>query len=402
LPLWSTGVADAAVVGSWCSDGAPAPCVLSASVDTGGGPATPVASGDPNWNVQTSLTTASGSHDVLWNVTNQHGPDSYELGVASTDDVWVLTLDLGPIVPRVVSMTGDNMTVTRQPQGGGDFHVTITATPVRVTSGATNGTNDDCDQSSWPWTCKGTAVTQRHGYLGGQVTDYNSWTDTAQRDSFYGMDFSTNIEATEIPPQITGDPSAGTAQLLINLANPHFWPDGSTVFHGFAHMRIPNRFLRVVYGIDDPASMTGSGLTATVTKPDGTISATGTTTVSQDAAADAMLVDATGITFSAKRLHIRRGVITPTRPTKLVAHRGTQTRGRIGFAKSRSRGSKVTGYYARCISLDKKSVRTGSALASPIVIRHLVPGKRYDCQVRAKSRAGHSRWSTKARMPSHA
>jgi hypothetical protein len=73
------------------------------------------------------------------------------------------------------------------------------------------------------------------------------------------------MAATGLPPEIVNDPTTGAPQLLVRLANPHFRQDGSTVFHGFAHQRIPNAFLREVYAIDSPATLTTSGLAPVVT-----------------------------------------------------------------------------------------------------------------------------------------
>jgi hypothetical protein len=379
----------------WCSVKVGTPCIISAAVN-----GTPVAKDDDTWDIYAFYGGPSGgSKSFEWWVERIASPGSRRnLGAAATDDHWVITIDTGHIVPRVATMTGDAMVIDRQPQGDGTYHVTVEGTPIPITAGAQDGTNDDCDQSAWPWTCKETAVRDVDAVFGGWITDYGSWDDVDQRESFYGMNYATNIEATDIPPQVFGDPSAGTAQLVIGLANPHFQHDGD-VFHGFLHMRIPNAFLKAVYDVDDPASMSGTSLT---TSYSGAAPGSGTTTVSQEASGNAMLVDASGLTFSSKRLHIKPGVVTPTRATNLKAHRVTSHRGRIAFTRAKARGSHIRGYQARCVSLNKNSVVKDSGPSTPLVVHGLRAHTAYDCRVRAKSKAGFGKWSKPDRMPRHA
>jgi hypothetical protein len=264
--------------------------------------------------------------------------------------------------------------------------VTITANPVLLV-----GT---CDQTSWPWTCPSTADTQWDGYLDGELTDYQAWSDVAQRDSMYGMNYASNVSATSLPPEIVSDPTTGEQQILVRLANPHFEQDGTTVFEGFVHQRIPNAFLQTVYGIDDPSTLTSSGLTPVVS---GT--PTGTFSVTQESGGDAMLVDATDLTFSARKLLIHRGVVTPTVPIHVTAHRISTAGGRLGFTASKARGSRITGYAARCVH--GTAVRTGSGKVSPVAVGQLKPGVGYQCRVKALSKDGPSVWSPAVTMPAH-
>ncbi|HET7530139.1 MAG TPA: fibronectin type III domain-containing protein [Mycobacteriales bacterium] len=376
-------------------------CIESVSYDdgTGVGPVslTPSTGGaNAKWDVHAFFDTVGGAKTVSVTVWNNDEADPLNLGGEETlDDVWRIHLRLGTWVPRIVFLHGDALVAKRVNNGDGTYELDITGSPAHLTTFVTSTGDGGCDQSVWPWVCPETADGERY-YWGADVSDNGQWTDVDQRDAFYGFDYATNVEATDIPPQVRDDATTGLPQLIVNLANPHYYTDGSTVFHGFVHMRIPNRFLRTVYGIDDPASMTSSGLTADYTGAD---TSAGTTTISQDAGDDAMLVDATGLRFSAKRLHVRVGSITPTRPRDVRASRSAVHRARVAFDRSRSRGSKVTSYTVRCVARSGSDVETARGSGPPIVVRGLTAGVAYDCRVRANSKAGHSRWSSADGVP---
>jgi hypothetical protein len=376
-------------------------CIESVTYDdgTGGGPVslTPATVGDnAKWDISAFFTTLDGAKTVSVTIRNDNESDPLNLGGPETlDDVWRIHLRLGTWTPRIVFLHGDDLTAKRINNGDGTFDLDITGSPAHLTTFVTSTGDGGCDQSVWPWDCPETADGERY-YWGADISDNGQWTDPDQREAFYGFDYATNIEATDIPPQVVNDSTTGLPQLLVNLANPHFYTDGTTVFDGHVHMRIPNKFLRVVYGIDDPASMTSSGLSADYTGAD---TSAGTTTISQDPGDDAMLVDATGLRFSAKRLHVRVGNITPTRPRDVRAKRVAVHRGKIAFDRSHSRGSKVIGYTAKCVARTGSDVETARGSDSPVVVRGLTAGVAYDCKIRARSKAGPSRWSGVDRMP---
>jgi hypothetical protein len=364
----------------WCAT-SPAPCIVSATRD-----GSTVSASDPSWDVAGTSFTLNGSRTISFHVARKSGPDPFELGPDALDDRWVITLDTGTIVPRVVTGHGKDATTGRTPDGDGTYHLTVGATPVVVV--------EDCDTSVWPWTCDGTATKERIGYLDGQVTDYGAWTDAAQRRSMYGLDYWTNITVTSVPPEIVPDPASGEEMLLIRMAAPHFRTDGTTLFRGSSELRIPNAFLKETYGIPNPATMTGVSLAPAVSGGVGTIR------VFPSAAGDAMLVDVDDVTFSTRVLRVRRGTIVPTRPTKARAVRVAPHRGKVAFAKSRARGAKVTGYRARCVAVRGTHVVTATKTVprSPVVVRKLRSGKAYACKVRATSRAGAGPWSGTVRM----
>src|SRR5262249_7324408 len=168
-------------------------------------------------------------------------------------------------------------------------------------------------QSQTPWTGPTGATQQWDGSLGGSVTDYRSWEDEAQRNAFFGMDYSSNIDAGSIPPQIVPD-SEGAQMILLEFANSHFLKTPSTtVFHGNASIVIPNGFLKEVYGIDDPTSLTSAGLDPSLSSGSGTVTVVDT--------GSALRVDVTNLTFSKRNLKIHRGNIKPGKPGHLAADR---------------------------------------------------------------------------------
>lgn len=221
---------------------------------------------------------------------------------------------------------------------------------------------------------------------------YGAWDDVSQRAAMYGMDHVSNISAGSIPAEIVNDPATGYQMLLFRLANPHFRMDGTTVFLGNLHERIPNAFLKEAYGIDDPATLSGSGLVASVSGGTGG----GTIAVTQESSGLAMLVDVTGMTFSTRTLRIKRGMITPAKPTGVVADRKGASKGTLSFVAPTPRGSKIVGFSARCVRGSETVTARGNA--SPVVVSGLHAGTSYSCKVRANSKAGPGAWSAQVTM----
>jgi hypothetical protein len=119
----------------------------------------------------------------------------------------------------------------------------------------------------------------------------------------------------------------------------------------------------------------------------------------QESGDDAMRVVIDGVPFSYRTFTVRRGTITPTRPSNVHAKRTAAYRGRVGFDLSTPRRARITGYQARCAAVSGTHVVWATASGSPIVVTGLHQGRAYSCAVRAQSRAGASRWSSAVRMP---
>jgi hypothetical protein len=362
----------------WCSAVAP-PCVESAARDG-------VAFGPSDttygvtWPWYNDPGSASTPDDRFYQVIKNTGAGwSYDLGSSELGHVFTITFDLGSLVPRVVWGWADpaDSAVVRSQSVDGHWHLTLRLMPVRRLSSCIDLVTLTC-----PYTAAPGDEIQAQVY--GDVNDASWWgTDETQRDQLMGLDSFTNVDYTYEQPDISVDAS-GTATMTIPMANAHEDAAHNT-FYGFQKIRLPNRLLREVYGIPAPETMTPDSLASAVSGGVGTIH------TYQEAGADAMHVDVSGVTFSLHRLKVRRGTITPTRPTHVVGKRTTDRRARIAFAGSTPRGARVTGYVAHCTA--PHSAATASSSRSPVIVTGLAPGTAYTCYVRATSKAGPSRAS---------
>lgn len=363
---------------SFCADTGTAPCIQSAMVN-----GSPVTLSDPDWAL--AVTSASSpSNEVRVNVTSKTNSDPYELGSGALGDDWVIVLDVGSVVPRVAFARGDEATFIRDDQGDGTYLLEIHASPVTVTSG--------CTQVSYPWSCPSLAADDRDAYLDASTTDYAAWENVRQRRSFWGMNYATNVDATSIPPQVIE--GLGGTGLLIDLANSHFRADGTTVFTGFARLRIPNFFLRAVYGIDDPSTLTPSGIH---TSTSGGSGGSGTTSILPTPSA--VLVEIDDMTFSHRRVRVVRGNIRPARARVLRAKRLGAGSAKLVVRRAKPRGSKLKRTVVRCAGAGKRLRRGAKPRATRIKLRGLRPGAAYTCRVRAVAKAGPGRWSRRVRIP---
>ncbi len=332
----------------------------------------PVGPTHPQYRIDTSPVATGGSTEFLWSVEDR--ATGADLGSSALAQDWAIEWDTGLVPPRVSFVRGGEADVVRT-ETAGTHSIEITSSPAYAAN------NADCDQSSSPWECPDFPGAEFAAYLAGQVTDYGSWDDVPQREAFYGMDFATNVALTSIPPEIVGDPATGASQLRVPLASHHFLGNGTTVFEGRAEVRIPNEFLKTVYGIDDPASLTSAGLATSG-------AGGGTVIVSQEPGREAMLVEISGVTFSQRNVKIKRGKITPSAPRELEASRASPKRAKLAFEASLPRGSQVRGYEARCKPRGRASTEVATAGRSPLVVSGLRGGTAYDCSVRADSKAG--------------
>lgn len=377
-----------------CTTGGPRPCIVSFTVN-GAAPPSGV-----DYIAQTY--EIGGSEEVSFNAQKD---STFDLGSASLTDTYSVTIDMGTLVPRVTSGKAQDVVVSRSRTSGG-YQITVTGRPVTVSG--------QCDQSNDPWVCPEDAVViddaanfnnvEWDGYFDFQITDYGSWDDVAQRNAMYGMNYFTNVAATSIPPDINYDSAADAYFLQIAMANRRFREDDTTLVQGRSELRIPNAFLRLAYGVPNPELMTGSSLTVT---GGGTAA---TTSVTQEAGDDAMVVLLDGLTFpdvhvadhtyrghlragqsSMKVVRVKRGVLTPGKPGITVAKRLAPGKARVTFTQAKARGARVTGSEAVCIGRGSTVSERGSSPS--IVVTGLKAGRAYDCKVRALSKAGPGRYS---------
>jgi Fibronectin type III domain len=357
---------------TWCAtSGVEPPCIESVTRD-----GTAILASDPTWDVSIYGSRGSdGAYLAQWNVAKLPAVGSYvDMGTGEVSHTWSITVDMGTHVPRETDEYVDGATVTRLANNDGTYTVTITGNPV------TMGVNAECDDSVTPAHCPfeaGQDVTN----FAGEISDFQQWGDSSQWNDFYGMDESTNVEVTYVPPEISGDP----AQIVEPLANSHELATGA-VFEGFYHITIPNTFLEDM-GVDDPTTLGTDGLAATIGSGTATITPGSTSTQ----------VDVTGITFSPRKLTIKRGKVRPTRPTSVHASRSSSTHGRVTFHHARPRGSRIVRYEARCFA-SHLATRTATGKTAPLHVVKLAAHRAYSCEVRAKAKAGYGPWSERVTL----
>ena len=237
-------------------------------------------------------------------------------------------------------------------------------------------------------TCPAEAAAANHiQYIVARIDDGYWFGDTdAERDRMWGLEAYSDINLFWYPPAITVA-SDGVVTMDFLMMNSHSYFGGAT-FYGHANVRLTNNVLRELYGIPNPETMTPGSFTSTTTS--------GTVTSTPEAGDAAWLVTLDGVTFSKQHLRLTRGVITPTRPRAVRTVRVNAHRGKV-FGASSPRGAKVRGYAARCVA--GRHVVTGSATTSPVVVSGLHTGRRYECRITARSKAGPSRASAVVVLP---
>jgi len=348
----------------WCGNQAP-PCVVSASRN-----GVAITENDPTYAVSAAGSLQSdGEFLTQWGIADAQAPGSFEtLAPGDAGIPFSITVNVGAHPPRVVDEYAGGVSVTDAfDKVAGTWDVTVSGTAVE------QGVNADCNATTW--TCPQNETSTIVAFQG-EIGDWQQWSDSAQWNDFDGLQQWTNAELSEIPPVISGNPLTISEE----LGNSHEL--NGQVFQGFWYGVLPNALL-VDMGINDPATLTSAGISAGV--------GTGTVTVTPGATSTEIAI--TGITFSARTVHIKRGRITPSAPASLSAHRASATVASLAFHAARARGSYVRSYQGRCVAPNHPT-RYGTATRSPVKVTSLVRGVNYKCQVRAKSSVGYGPWST--------
>lgn len=353
--------------GAWCDHQAP-PCVVSATRN-----AVPISENDPTYVVSVTGYKQSGEFLATWNIADYQILGTYAtLAPADAAVPFSVTVDFGAHPPRVVDEYAGNVSVAKNYNTAtGTWDVTVSGTAVL------QGVNNDCNAITFtcPYNDSNTVVTFQ-----GDIGDWQQWSDSAQWNDFGGLDQWTNVEETAIPPQITGNPFTITEQ----LGNSHEL--NGQEFQGFWDAVLPNAFL-VDMGINDPSTLTSAGISASV--------GTGTVTVTPGPTSTEIAI--TGITFSRRTVHIKRGTITPNAPTGLRTRRASARVASLTFHAARPRGSRVRSYEARCRAANH-TTRYGIGSRSPLKVTSLTRGVSYVCQVRAKAAVGYGPWSRGSKL----
>jgi hypothetical protein len=367
--------AQASSLAPWCGVAAPTVvCILSASRN-----GVPVLSTDPTYVVSAVEIPEDTPWSINWGVEDR-GATTNDLGAGELSAVWTVTLDVRARIPRFGFAHSTPDSIVRSVAPSGDHLISFTGSPVTITQGCTGVP-----------VCPSTAVSQSIAYIDGWVYDANWYlAEGVPQAAWNNANMWTNVDWTDFPPTIT---STGAFQL--DVANSHFLTDGATPVTGFVVQDLPYALVKQVMHVDDPASLVGGGVLATLSGTGG-----GTISITADDATGVVHVAAVGLTFSKRTITIRRGVIVPRAGVVKAAYRTTvKTRVRVGVAAGVSRGSRVTGYQARCYALRGTTLRyvrtatlgVGHGLTLT-VLNVGTSGTRY-CQVRVSSKAGWGPWS---------
>jgi len=300
--------------------------------------------------------------------------------------VFTTEFDFGTFNPRTFGALG-------HPQGADpvvwtpstDHHlIQISASPIAESIGCSHPTPDTTS-------CPYTADSDVPGLLY-EVVNNGDWIgDTyAQHELSNGTYNFRNTDIGEATP-LLGTDAAGNPTMVFQLANAHETSTHET-FYGEQHVRLPNDLLRVELGIPDPDTMIWSSLVATVS---GSTTGDGTLHITPETGHDAMRIDLTNVTFSARKVTIKVGVIKPTAPTALTGKRKTSSTGFLDWTKSLPRGARVTGYQSKCYTPGTTSIITNTWNSyTYMTVKGLKAGKHYSCTVRARSKVGYGSWST--------
>lgn len=284
-----------------------------------------------------------------------------------TADEFTISINTGSTYPAETFARGQDVVVTRSGNWLGPFTVRMTLRPVRMAYGESGG----CSSSG---VCGMTAPTLDPAQLNGQIDNLGYIVDPADRAAMRGFDLASNTDWVSTPLRL----DYATNSIVLDVANSHFEPDGTTVFQGATEFRIPKAMLRRLYHVDDPPTLTASAFSVTT--------GSGPATTVVDINPTSVHVAISGLTFSKRRLRIH-GETRPLRPRNLRAVRIAAHRAVLRFNSSRRRGSLVRGYIASCRSGTRIRAK-GQSFRPPIRVNGLIPGRSYTCRVRARSRAG--------------
>jgi hypothetical protein len=352
----------------WCGNQAP-PCVVAASRD-----GVAITETDPTYAVSASGSLLSdGEFLTQWGIGDALIKGAYEtLAPGDVNVPFSITVNVGAHPPRVADEYAGGVTTTDAfDNATSTWDVTISGTAVE------QGVNADCNAVAWtcPFDETNTIVAFQ-----GEVGDWRQWPDSAQWNDFDGLDQWTNVELTEIPPQISGNPLTISEQ----LGNSHEL--NGTVFEGFWDATLPNAML-VDMGINDPSTLTAAGISAGA--------GTGTVTVTPGPTSTEIAI--TGITFSPRTVRIKRGTITPNAPTRLTTRRVSAAKAYLSFKAAKPRGSYVRYYQGRCQAA-RHTTRYTTGLRSSLTVTGLAKGVSYSCQVRAHAAVGYGPWSSSHKL----
>lgn len=361
----------------WCStSGSATPCVVSATLN-----GVAMHEGDPLQILMLPVQSESGDDYTEFLV--QDPTDTVHLALTDTLSVLV---DTGTLKPESTQSYASRPDVDRYDDGDGTYKMRITGKPVLLTTGCTD---------TYPNYCSDKATSQA------TVFDVTILKLIENRE-FVGFDRSQSADTVD---GLYLESTASGDYLQTSWDNSRYQTDGSTPVKAEARFRVPYAMLISDFNIPDPATMVTSSIAGSVNGVPATFG------FSQDPKGGAVFVDISGVTFppgnarlasgsivaKSRVIRVKRGTITPTRPTLTKATRVSGTRARVSFTRAKARGARVTGYQARCTSPRHKTLLASGSYPT-VVVKSLVRGRRYQCSVRARSRAGYGGWSLSKRV----
>ncbi|WP_278258746.1 hypothetical protein [Nocardioides convexus] len=253
--------------------------------------------------------------------------------------------------------------VDRGTDASGNHLIRIAGKPVRWALG--------CNFDVWPWACPATASSDAVRF-GGDIAQLTDPTDTS-----IGMYVGTNAYYNGIFFEEQPD---GSHALTTDIAAPHYYADGSTVITGSIRFRVSYDLMRTDMGIPNPETLTSTSLAGAVKTPTGAPAA-GKFVTWHDPDGGGFFIEASGFTFSRKRLLVDAARITPTRPALARTVRKTARRGVLVHTRALPRGARVTSYAAYCRSASGHVVRaSGAPGSSVVVVTGLRRGRSYRLQ----------------------
>jgi hypothetical protein len=273
----------------------------------------------------------------------------------------------------------DDVDTWTGPDGG--HRMRIHGTPVTWANG--------CDSNTpWPWVCPADGIaTSDDVVFDADIADFD---DPAE--STIGMYVGTDAAYNGI---FFDEQPDGSHALTTEVVAPHLHADGTTPVVGDIRFRLSYAQMRSDMGIPNPETLTPGSLSGTINGGAGG----GSFTTWHDPDGGGFFIEASGFTFSLKKLKVAAAHITPTRPTITRAKRVSATRAKLAHTVATPRGAKVTGYLATCTPRHGKTVRaTGTASSAKVVVKGLHRGTAYQCKVAATSKAGRGAWSAPAKV----
>lgn len=264
---------------------------------------------------------------------------------------------------------------------GGDHFIRIIGRPVRWADGC------EADQP-WPWPCDIHAPSESVVF-GADIAMLDDRTETT-----IGMYAGTNAAFNGI---FFDEQPDGTRALTTELVAPHTFSlsAGHEVITGSVRYRLSYRQMRLDMGIPNPETLVPGSLSGTINGGAGG----GSFTTWHDPDGHGFFIQASGFTFSLKKIKVAAARINPTKPRITKTLRATSSRARVVHSYAKARGAEVTGYVARCSTSGGHTVQaTGPADSTRIAVSGLRRGKAYYCRVAARSKAGPSAWSDRFRI----